>query len=105
MRVIQIRKELNSRPITTNSLPASFLHQLGLRASYTLSEFEYGDFQKENTNFTGNRLPGVPQHAVAMEADLRSGVGLYFRANCYLASKIFLNDANTAVADPYQLVD
>jgi len=29
---------------------------------------------------------------------------VYFRANCYISSTIYLNDANDASADPYQLV-
>jgi iron complex outermembrane receptor protein len=83
---------------------SSILHHLSLSTSYTYSNFEYGDFQKENTSYTGNRLPGVPEHTVTVQADLQSTMGLYFRANCYLASKIFLNDANTASADDYQVV-
>jgi iron complex outermembrane recepter protein len=84
--------------------PSSFFHHLTLSASYTYCNFTYGDFQKENTNFTGNWLPGVPQQAFALEADISSSIGIYLRANCYLASKIFLNDANTAEADPSQVV-
>ncbi len=79
-------------------------HHLGLNATYTYNNFQYGDFQKESTNYNGKRLPGVPEHAVALQANIESEKGIYLRANSYLASKIFLNDANTAAAEAYQLV-
>jgi iron complex outermembrane receptor protein len=83
---------------------SSFLHHLGLSGSYTLSDFEYGDFKKDTISYSGKRLPGVPQNSIALEADLQSAIGFYLHANCYLASKIFLNDGNTASADPYHLL-
>ena len=83
---------------------SSIIHHFGLTGSYTFSNFEYGDFQKENTNYTGKKLPGVPEHAVALQANIESENGIYLRANSYLASKIFLNDANNAETEAYQLV-
>jgi iron complex outermembrane receptor protein len=83
---------------------SSFISQLNLGGSYTFCNFEYGDFQKESTDYSGKRLPGVPQHAMAFQANIESAKGIYLRANTYLASKIFLNDANTVEADAYQLV-
>ncbi len=37
-------------------------------------------------------------------ADVQFKKGFYFNANFYAASRIFLNDANTAVANSYQLL-
>jgi len=46
----------------------------------------------------------VPQDAVSLQANIESTSGVYLRANTYIASKIFLNDANSATAKPYQLI-
>ena len=83
---------------------SNFFRRLSLSGTYTYSNFEYGDFQKENTNYSGKDLPGVPQNAVAIQADIQSSKGFYLKANSYMASKIFLNDANTAAADTYQII-
>jgi iron complex outermembrane receptor protein len=83
---------------------ASFFNRLGLGLSYAFSDFKYGDFQKENTNYTGNHLPGVPQHGLTVTVDLHTKIGVYLRASEYLVSKIYLNDANTASSDLYNLV-
>jgi len=83
---------------------SSVFHHFGLNATYTYSKFEYGDFQKENIDYSGKHLPGVPQNAVSFQANIESTSGVYLRANGYIASKIFLNDANTATAEPYQSI-
>jgi iron complex outermembrane receptor protein len=83
---------------------SSVFHHLTLNASYTFSDFTYGEFKKDTVNYDGNRVPGVPQHSVSIQGEIQSNNGLYLRANGYIASSIYLNDANNAVANPYQLL-
>jgi iron complex outermembrane receptor protein len=83
---------------------SSVFHHLTLNAAYTFSDFKYGSFQKNNVSYNGNRVPGVPQHALSFQADIQSKNGFYLRASCYIASLIYLDDANDASAEPYQLV-
>lgn len=77
---------------------------LQLRNSYTLSRFRFTDYISGQENFSGNRLTGVPQHVVvtALRLDLRSSLSLSAQHN--YTSAIPLNDANTAFAEDYHLV-
>ena len=98
------QKGLEATTTYNQIFSSAVLHHLTLNASYTFSDFKYGDFQKNNVSYDGKRVPGVPQHSLSVQAEIQSKNGLYVRANCYIASTIYLDDANDASADPYQLV-
>lgn len=75
-----------------------------INADYTYNHFRYGSFVKGTDNFSGNEVPSVPSNSFSGMADLQLRNGLYTNLTFYSASKIYLNDANTAVADSYQLL-
>jgi iron complex outermembrane receptor protein len=82
----------------------SFIEYLTVQSALTLSKFTYGSYQKENTSYNGNHLPGVPGHTLSVTADLQSAKGYYINTTWYSSAKIWLDDANSAVADPYHLL-
>ncbi|MCU0403370.1 MAG: TonB-dependent receptor [Chitinophagaceae bacterium] len=84
--------------------PQSGLQVFSLKASYTYSHFRYEDFKQLNNDFSGNSLPSVPAHTWSVIADAKWKQGFFVQATFYAASAIWLNDANTARADAYQLV-
>ena len=49
-------------------------------------------------------MPSVPQNSFSLLADVQLKMGVYSNATYYYASKIFLNDANTAIASAYNLL-
>ncbi len=81
-----------------------FLNYFILRADYTYNHFHYGSFVKGTDDFSGKTVPSVPANTFSAMADLEFKIGLYTNITYYAASRIFLNDANTAVADPYHLL-
>jgi iron complex outermembrane receptor protein len=85
--------------------PQNIIDYLVLRGDYTFHYFRYGDYVKGTDDFSGNDIPSVPQHALSFLADINFKKGFYLNVTAYGASKIFLNDANTAQAEPYQLLD
>jgi len=84
--------------------PLAFLQVISIKGSYTYSHFRYVDFKQVNSDFSGNVLPSVPAHTVSLLADLRWKPGFFVHTTFYAASAIWLNDANTARADAYQLL-
>ncbi len=74
-----------------------------LTAGYAHSYFKYVDFIKDNTDFSGKALPGVPRNTLSLLADVYFKNKFYLISSYYGASSIFLNDANTAAAKPYHL--
>ena len=83
---------------------ASFFDYLSLHAAYTNNNFRYGDFVKGTDNFSGKKVPSVPYSSFSILADLQLKNGIYTNITYYLASKIYLNDANTASAEGYDLL-
>ncbi len=75
-----------------------------LRAAYSYNHFRYGSFIKGTDDFSGNTVPSVPANIFSLLADIHFKTGIYSQATYYSASKIFLNDANTATAGAYHLL-
>lgn len=83
----------------------SFLTGIQLRSSYSYSHFRFSNFQNGNTNFTGNKLTGVPANVIVSHLLFESKIGVYLFAQHNFTSMIPLNDANTAFAAKYHLVE
>ncbi len=83
---------------------SSFLDHFIVMTSYSYNHFRYGSFVKGSDDFSGKTVPSVPTHSFSAIADLNFRNGLYTDATFYMASEIFLNDANTATAEAYQLL-
>lgn len=81
-----------------------FIDYLRINAAYTYNHFRYGSFIKGTDNFSGKTVPSVPANTFSALADLQLNNGIYTNITWYSASSIFLNDANTATADAYQLL-
>lgn len=75
-----------------------------INVAYTYNHFRYGNFVKGTDNFSGKTVPSVPSSTISLLGDIQLKNGVYSNITYYAASKIFLNDANTAVADPYHLL-
>jgi iron complex outermembrane recepter protein len=70
----------------------------------TLNNFRYGSFIKGTDDFSGKKLPSVPSSVLSVLGDVYLKNGIYFRTSYYGSSSIYLNDANTAKAEPYHLL-
>jgi iron complex outermembrane recepter protein len=84
--------------------PAGFINLINIRTDLTFNHFRYGSFIKGTDDFSGKKIPSVPSSVFTFLADLNFVHGIYFNANYYSASSIYLNDANTAQAKPYHLL-
>ena len=81
-----------------------FISFIVIRPSYTLNDFTYGSFVKGNTNYSGKYLPSVPRRMFSLLADVQTAMGLYLNSTYYTASRIYLDDANSAAAGAYHLL-
>lgn len=75
-----------------------------ISASYSHSHFKYVSFIKDETDFSGKTLPGIPRSAIYLEGDAYFRNGAYCIVSYYGASPVFLNDANSAAAKPYHIL-
>lgn len=87
-----------------HSLSINRLWSLSWYASGSIGEYKFEDFNDNGTNFSGNKLTGVPAN--------KANAGFTWRvANWFLSSdflyvdKLPLNDANSVYADAYKTIN
>ncbi|HET9431814.1 MAG TPA: TonB-dependent receptor plug domain-containing protein [Chitinophagaceae bacterium] len=83
---------------------SGIINYLAVGAGYTYNHFRYGNFIKGTEDYSGKIVPSVPKQSISVVMDLLLNNGFYSNATLYTASKIYLNDVNTATAEAYQLL-
>ncbi|MBC6112412.1 TonB-dependent receptor [Pedobacter fastidiosus] len=84
---------------------SSVLTGLQFKSNYTYSHFRFNDFVNGASNFSGNKLTGVPDHIIVNSLEFKFQKGFYFFSQYNHTSAIPLNDANTVMANKYDLVE
>ena len=82
-----------------------FLNQINSRTSYSFYEFTFDDYQKEEKDFSGNLLTGVPQHTFNQTLEVGLIKGININLHYRYVSKTPLTDDNEIFADPYHLLN
>ncbi|MEO6327946.1 MAG: TonB-dependent receptor plug domain-containing protein [Ginsengibacter sp.] len=72
--------------------------------SHTWHDFHYKEFKQLANDFSGNRLPSVPQNTISSGIDILLNNGLGGGINYFYSDKIPLNDANSDYAKSYHLL-
>ena len=105
----------NAGSANQNGLESSFSYQLinqPLRfvnyskayISHTWNHFRYKDYIQSGKDYSGNVIPGVAAQTIAAGLDVNTKPGIYANISYFYSSRIALNDANEAYADPYNLL-
>jgi iron complex outermembrane receptor protein len=84
---------------------SGFFKDLLLGTAYTGQFFTFKDYRKQDNDFSGNDLTGVPPNNLVSRLDVRSRPGIYFNLTHQFTDEIPLNDANTVFQDSYNLVN
>jgi iron complex outermembrane receptor protein len=85
--------------------PHGFFRNVRLWVSHTWHDFHYKDFSTMGHDYSGHRLPSVPPQTVVTGADILLHPGFYTNITFTYADRIALNDANTAYAGSYNILD
>jgi iron complex outermembrane recepter protein len=92
--------------ILYNRTTGSFgLKDLSLRANYTFNHFRFTDFRDLDDDYSGNKIPGVPNHILFATLYKKLSVGIYTQLSYRFVGSMPMNDENTKYSDSYQLVD
>ena len=89
--------ELMARYLTTQTRPIKFSALI----SGNIGRFIFTDFVDRDTDFSGNKLTGVPASKWFTELDARHRNGLYANAGLLYMGSVAANDANSVFADSY----
>src|SRR5690606_25935673 len=76
-----------------------------LYVSASLGQYVFRDFNDGGNDFSGNRLPGVPQAEAGSGFTLASKIGFYISADFLYVGEMPLDDANSGYNDAYRLLD
>lgn len=78
-----------------------------VRGSYTFSNFRYDEYEVGGNDFSGNDLPAIPPHLLAMQFSYEDEKGLNLRLQHRYTSDFFASDTNleTAVEPSYHVTD
>lgn len=82
-------------------ITASYLQRLRFTAGVTRQAYVFQNYQKASSDFSGNRLTGVPSAVYSFAADLALHAGWYLNASWIYTSAVPLDDANASFADSY----
>lgn len=92
---------LNGRFITNNF---KFISSLNIWNSLSYQPYKFKEYVVDSNNYSGNHLTGVPRFINVCGADLKTSNNFAFSILFNYTSSLFLNDANTASAKPYRLL-
>ncbi len=83
------------------SLNMALSSQLQFNAHYTFSDFTFHRFDDGEKDFSGNALPGIPEHQAFGALIYQSQNGFYGIVQMRYAGSLFLNNANAAQDNAY----
>ena len=84
---------------------SQFIRGLQFNESITLDKFRFaGNYHDEIANYAGNQLTGVPGQVIVSGLQVKFPQNLYLFVEYNYTARIPLNDANTAFADHYNLL-
>ncbi len=80
--------------------------RLILAAAWTWSEYRFERFlDRDGNDFGGNRLPGLPEHLLHVEADWQDADGRFVRLDARLVDAVFADNANTVRVDDHAVLN
>lgn len=80
------------------------IRSLQFKNSYTFSSFSFRNYQDEDNDYSGNRLTGVPRHVLVSSVSMKFAKNYNLFVQHNFTSSIPLNDAGTAYAKEYHLL-
>lgn len=83
-----------------------FFDDIKIWVSHTWHNFHYDEYQKvtdDTADYSGKRLPSIPENFIAAGFDVDTKWGLYVNLSYYYSDPLPLNDENTSYASSYHL--
>jgi iron complex outermembrane receptor protein len=83
------------------ALRSKLLQRVRLSPGITLQDYVFRDYSKISTDFSGNRVTGVPARIYSVALDVVLQGGWYANASVLYTGRLPLDDANAAFAESY----
>lgn len=80
------------------------INNLRIQSAYTFHHFRFDEYQKDESDFSGNELTGTAPHILVTTIDVKTKPGAYLFLSHNFTDAIPLNDENTVYSKGYNLV-
>ena len=79
--------------------------ELRLTPNVTINDFRFTDFVDEGVDYSGKKLPGIPDHVLNAGIYGQLNGGMYIFINSRLVGSMPMNDANSLSYDSYRVTN
>ncbi len=73
--------------------------------NYATNRYNFQNFAENNIDYSGNKLPGMPDQNFSGSLDLKTPIGLYTRLELNSSGKIPLNDLNSKYSNGWLVMN
>jgi iron complex outermembrane recepter protein len=87
------------------SVITAVIPRLNWTSTYNYSDFVFSRYNNGISNFTGNRLPGIPRHSIYNELRYDSKIGAFGAIENQYVTRFFTNDGNQFTNAPYAVTN
>ena len=91
--------------IGNNQALANHKYTLLAAINYASNRYNFQDFTADNINYSGKKLPGMPDQVFSASLDLKTPCGFYSRFDMNASGEMPLNDINSLNAKSYQTIN
>jgi iron complex outermembrane recepter protein len=81
------------------------INELSVRSNYAFNYFLFTEFIDRENDYSGNRIPGVPDHVFYVSLYSGLGNGFYMMPSLRRVGSMAMNDPNSRFTDPYTITD
>lgn len=79
--------------------------EIALRANYSYHHFRFTDFIDRDQDFSGNKIPGIPEQVIYASLYAALSNGLHAQTGLRFVGPMTMNDANSRFTDTYHVAD
>ncbi len=79
--------------------------EISLRANYSYHQFHFSDFVDRDQDYSGNKIPGIPEQVLYTSLYAAMKNGLHAQAGFRFVGPMPMNDANSRFSEAFYVVD
>jgi iron complex outermembrane receptor protein len=77
---------------------------ISINFSYSGTNATFTKYIDDGTDYSDNKLPGIPDQNIFILANIESPWGFYFTPNFQFTGKQYMDDSNSKIADSYKVL-
>ena len=76
-----------------------------INSSISIGEYLFHEFQKNQENYSGNSIPGIPNNIFIFDVSYKTNSSLFINISLKKIGKMYANNSNSVKIDSYNLVN